>query len=152
MTQFYRKAACDIVKQAHPSFDRQAENDQASAGGFRPEPFAGQLRYGDPELIALDHQQSLKAEGYSVRLAGDRATRLHRGIVANPEAERLALVTLDNGNRFAVNSDEFDLTTGYCSGSMIRESIIIDIRNLRARIARMIEDAAAVVGEPDDGE
>jgi hypothetical protein len=152
MTQFYRKAACNIIRQTYPKFDRQAESDQASAGGFRPEPIAGQLLYSEPELVALDDQQRLKAEGYSVRLAGDRATRLYRGIVANPEAERLLLVTLDNGNRFAANADEFDLASGFSSGSMIREAIVIDVRNLRVRIARMIEDAAAVVGEPDNGE
>lgn len=152
MTQFYRKAACKIIQQAYPTFDRQAESDQASAGGFRPEPIAGQLLYGEPELIALDEQQRMKAEGFSVRLAGDRATRLHRGILADPEAERLLLVALDNGNRFAANADEFDLASGFSSGSTMREAVIIDVRNLRARIARMIEDAAAIVGEPDNGE
>ena len=148
--KYTRKAACGIMAQEHTSFDRAAESDQASNGGFRPEPYAGQHRYGINELVALDYQLCLRREGVPVRLAGSLAARLHTAISQHPAADRLALVTLANGNRFAAPADSVDLATGYSSGAPVREALVIDARNLRARIADMIERAALIVGEADD--
>lgn len=148
--KYTRQAACHIIAQAHPGFDRQAESDLASAGGFRPPLFVGQVQYGVDELVVLDMQQSLRAERWPVRLAGGFAARLHRAITAHPEADRLALVTLGNGNRFAVPADSIDLSSGYSSGAHVREALIVDVRNLRARISRMIDAAAQIVGDHDE--
>lgn len=145
-----RREACKVLAQGHEFFDRQAESDMAAHGGFRPEPYAGQTLYGMADLIALDRQLSLREEGFPVRLAGDHARRLHNAMTAHPEAERLALVTLDNGFRFALPADEVDLASGYTSDALIREAVLIDVRNLRERIGRMIEAASQIVGEPDD--
>ncbi len=148
--KYTRKAACHIIAQAHPGFDRSTESDLASAGGFRPPLFVGQAQYGVAELIALDDQLIHRAEGWPVRLAGKFAARLHRAMAAHPDADRLSLVTLENGNRFAVPSDSIDLSSGYSSGAPVREALIVDVRNLRARIERMIDAAAQIVGEPDE--
>lgn len=148
--KYTRAEACRIMAQGHSKIDRQAESDMASHGGFRPEPFAGQVLYGEAELIALDRQLTRREEGFSVRVAGEEAARLHRAITAHPAADRLALVTLMNGNRFALPADQVDLASGYSSGVPVREALVIDARNLRARIADMIEAAGRIVGEPDD--
>lgn len=148
--KFDRKAACLIMAQAHQDFDRQAESDMTAAGGYRPVPFAGQPMYGEAELIALDAFLTKRNEGYPVRLAGDFARRFHAALTAHPQADRLALVTLENTKRFAVDADQLDLTTGYSSGSPVREALVVDARNLRARIAGMIDAAGLIVGERDE--
>lgn len=145
-----RKNACNIIARRHPGFDRQAESDMACKGGFRPAEYAGQHRYGINELVALDYQMVKRAEGYPIKLAGEAATWLYNAMVQHPEADRLALVSLDNGNRFAIPAAAIDLSTGYSSGAAVREALVIDARNLRARIGDMIERAALVVGEADD--
>ena len=148
-TKYTRKAACVIIQGAHPTFDRSTESDQARHGGFRPEPFANQFLYGVPELGALDRQQARISEGWPMRLAGEEAQRLYSAMIEHPQAERLALVTLENGFRFAIPADQIDLASGYNSGSAVREALIVDTRNLRARIARLIEEASKIVGEFD---
>lgn len=149
-TQYTRKAGCAIIQVAHPCFDRSTESDQARNGGFRPEPVANQLLYGMPELVALDRQQTRIAEGWPMKLAGEEAQRLYRALLAHPDADRLALVTMENGNRFAVPANQIDLASGCTSGSAVREALIVDARNLRARIARLIEQAGKIVGEFDE--
>lgn len=144
-----RKYACNIVAQRHPGFDRQAESDMACKGGFRPAEYAGQHRYGVNELVALDYQMLKRAEGWPVKLAGEAATRLYNAMVQYPEADRLALVTLDNAKRFAMPAEAIDLSTGYSSGAAVREALVIDARNLRHRIAGMIESAGLAPGDGD---
>lgn len=151
MNKLTRILACSTISLAHPNFDRKAESDLASNGGFRPESFAGQYLYGMPELIALDRQLTLREQGYPIKLAGEEATRLHRAITAHPDADQIALVTLMNGNRFALPADEIDLSSGFSSGLAVREALIVDLRNLRERIARLIEQSAQIVGEFDEG-
>lgn len=151
MPKFTRHPACSIIAQAHPTFDRKAESDLFANGGFRPPEIAGQYMYGAPELVALDYQLTLRGEGFPVKLAGASAERLYRAIAAHPDAELIALVTLTNGNRFALPADKIDLTSGYSSGAPVREAVIVDVRNLRSRIADMIEAARQIVGVFDEG-
>jgi hypothetical protein len=148
--KYTRAEACRIMAQGHCKIDRQAESDMTAHGGFRPEPYAGQVLYGEAELIALDRQLTRREEGLSVRVAGEEAARLHRAMTAHPDAERLALVTLLNGSRFALPADQVDLASGYSSGAPVREALFVDVRNLRARIVDMIEAAGRIVGEADD--
>jgi hypothetical protein len=70
--------------------------------------------------------------------------------MAHPKADRLSLVTLENGNRFALPADKLELSTGYNSGGMVREALTVDVRNARARIARLIEADSLLVGEAED--
>lgn len=147
--KYTRVTACAIAAQSHPGFDRQKESDHFANGGFRPEPTAGPPVYGVDELGPLDYQLTLRETGFPIKLAGAYASRLHRAITAHPDADRLALVTMENGNRFAVPAENIDLSSGYSSGGAVRETLIVDVRNLRARVARMIEAAAQIVGDPD---
>jgi hypothetical protein len=57
----------------------------------------------------------------------------------HPDADQLSLVTLENGNRFALPTETVDLTGGWNSGGRVREAVIIDARNLRERIQEAIE-------------
>jgi hypothetical protein len=148
--KYNRKEACRILRQVHDNFDRQAESDKAAAGGYRPEPIVGPPEYGDLELGVLDAFLTKQRDGYPVRLAGDYARRLHCALTAHPEADRLALVTLENGNRFAMDADQIDLTSGFSSGGPVRETLIVDARNLRARIERMIEAVGLIIRDADD--
>lgn len=150
-TTYTRKFACSSIGLDFPQFDRAAECAQARNGGFRPEPFAKQLLYGVAELAALYRQQvRIANDGWTMKLAGEEAQRLHRAMTAHPEADRIALVTLENSNRFAANADQLDLASGYSSGAAVRETLVIDVRNLRARIASIIEAAVRIVGEAAD--
>lgn len=148
--KYNRKRAVHIVSQEHPAFDRSIESDQARNGGFRPAEFAGQHLYGLNELVAIERQQTLIAEGFTVRHAGEKASQLYRAMTAHPDADRIALVTLTNGNRFALPADNIDLTSGYSSGAPVREAVIVDVRNLRSRIADMIDAARQIVGVFDE--
>ncbi|BDI61808.1 hypothetical protein [Qipengyuania nanhaisediminis] len=146
---YTRPEACRIVAQGHPTFDRSTEGDQSRLGGYRPEPFAGQLLYDARDLIALDYQQSLIAEGHKVKTAGALASRLRCAMRDYPEASLLALVTMENGNRVSLPFENVDLFEGYNSGAMTRETLVIDVRNLRVRADRLIAEAAKIVGEAD---
>jgi hypothetical protein len=61
----------------------------------------------------------------------------------------VTLVTLENGNRFALPAEKLDLSSGYNSGGLVREALTLDVRNLRARIERLIEADSMLVGEAD---
>lgn len=92
----------------------------------------------------------LRDDNYTVRVAGALASRLHRAMTAHPDADRIALVTLENGNRFGLPADQVNLASGFSSGVPVRETLIVDVRNLRSRIERMIEAAGLIIGESDD--
>lgn len=151
-TKYTRKAACRILAQGHPGFDRNTESDHASNGGFRPNEFAGQHLYGTNELVALDYQLCLRREGWPVKLAGALAQRLYEALSMHPSADRIGLVTLDNGNRFAIPDVLITdyLLNGYSSGALVREVLAIDTRNLRLRVERMAQSAGLIVGEADE--
>ena len=134
--------------------DRKQQADDIATGhcGHVPDG-GGNLRlWSMDDALAELYFIGKRDEHYTVRMAGELSTHLRRAIDKHPDADRLALVTLENGNRFAVPADEIDLTTGYSSGACIREALLIDVRNLRARAARVIEAAQQVVGEADDAE
>lgn len=133
--------------------DRKQQADDIATGHCAHVPDnGGNLRLWSKDDMAAElYFMDLREERYTVRIAGALASRLRRAMASHPKADRLALVTLDNGNRFAVPVESFDLASGYSSGSPIRDALIVDVRNLRARLARMIEAAAQVVGELDDG-
>ena len=134
--------------------DRKQQADDIATGhcGHVPDG-GGNLRlWSMDDALAELYFTDLRAEHHTVRLAGTLATRLRRAIEKHPEADRLALVTLENGNRFAIPADDIVLTSGFSSGACIREALLIDVRNLRARAARLIEAAQQIVGEADDAD
>ena len=144
--QFTTKKLCQILGR-----DRKTQADDIATGYCSHVPDGnGNLRLWSFDEAALElNFLNLRSDHHTVRLAGFITSRLHRAMTAYPDADRLALVTMENGNRFGVPADSIDLTSGYSSGGAVRETLIVDVRNLRARVARMIEAAAQIVGDLD---
>lgn len=146
--QFTTKKVCEILDR-----DRKTQADDIATGhcGHVPEAIAS-LRFWTLDDIAADRWfMDLRAEGYPVRIAGALASRLRAAMRLHPDAVQLALVTLENGNRIALPSDMFDLTCGFTSGCAVRDAILVDARNLRERVQRLIDAAAQIVGDRDEG-
>jgi hypothetical protein len=121
--------------------DRKQQADDIATGycGHVPEAVAG-LRYWDRDDLAAERFFiDLRGDGHPVKLAGFIATRLRCAMRVHPDADQLSLVTLENGNRFALPTETVDLTGGWNSGGRVREAVIIDARNLRERIQEAIE-------------
>jgi hypothetical protein len=132
--------------------DRKTQTDDIATGHCAYVPEAeGNLRlWSKEDMVAELYFMGLRAERYTVRIAGALASRLRRAMNDYPEAPLLALLTLENGNRLAMPIDRVDLLQGYNSGCTIRETLVVDVRNLRARLDRMIEAAGQIVGSLDD--
>lgn len=146
---FTNAAVCNIMRQRYPTFDRdQARNDRG-CGGYAPADRGTRLLFSRDDLVALDYQLTLLGEGAKVKNAGPLAQRLRGAMEAHPDADRVTLVTLVNGNRFAAAADALDLSNGSHSGGAVREAVTIDVRNLRTRVDQMIEEVAQIVGDDD---
>lgn len=146
--EYTTKKVCEILDR-----DRKTQADDIATGhcGHVPEPI-GNLRFWSMDDIAAERWfMDLRAEGYPIRLAGTFATRLGEAIRLHPDVDQLTLVTLNNGNRFALPTDKLDLTSGFTSGCAVREAVMVDVRNLRARVLRMIEADALRIGDRDEG-
>ena len=144
--QFTTSKACQILGR-----DRKTQADDIATGHCGHVPAAdGNFRLWSSDDMAGELWfMNLRADHYTVRIAGVLATRLRRAIEAHPEADQLTLATLENGNRFAAPTADLDLSSGYCSGGAVREALLVDVRNLRERVQRMIDAAAQIVGDPD---
>lgn len=146
--EYTTKKVCQILDR-----DRKTQADDIATGhcGHVPEPI-GNLRFWTLDDMAAERWfMDLRAEGYSVRIAGTFATRLREAIRLHPAADQLTLATLENGNRFALPADKLDLTSGFSSGCAVREAATVDVRNLRARVLRLIEADARRIGDRDEG-
>lgn len=135
--------------------DRKQQADDIATGHLAYVPDGGsnlRLWSVDGEMAVELFFTDLRKEKYTVRIAGMLASRLHRAMTAYPDADRIALVTLENGNRFGLPADQVDLTSGFSSGVPVRETLIVEVRNLRARITRMIEAASLIIGDADDAD
>ena len=144
---FTTKAACRILGR-----DRKQQADDIATGHCKHVPTAiGGLRYWRTddlagEMFFVDQRD----HGYSVKMAGALASRLRRAMEEHPTADQLSLVTLTNGNRFAARTDTLDVSTGFNSGGAVREVLMVNVRNLRERVQRLIEADADLVGADDD--
>lgn len=146
--EYTTKKVCQILDR-----DRKTQADDIATGhcGHVPEPI-GNLRFWTLDDMAAERWfMDLRAEGYSVRIAGTFAARLREAIRLHPAADQLTLATLENGNRFALPADRLDLTSGFSSGGAVREATMVDVRNLRARVLRLIEADARRIGDRDEG-
>lgn len=146
---FTNAAACKIMQQRHPNFDREQARNDRGCGGYAPADCGTRLLFSRDDLVALDYQLTIQAEGAKVRIGGIVARWLRDAMDVHPNADRVSLVTLVNGNRFAAPSDALDLSSGSHSGGAVREALTIDARNLRARVDQMIEEVAQIVGDDD---
>lgn len=146
---FTENFACRSMRLTYRHFDRtQAKNDR-DCGGFAPKKHGHFLLYGRDDLVALFYQLCLLGEGAKVKNAGPLAQRLRAAMEAHPDADRLTLVTLMNGNRFAAPTDTLDLSTGYNSGGAVREALTVHVANLRERVAAMIDRALRFEADAD---
>lgn len=146
--EYTTKKVCEILDR-----DRKTQADDIATGhcGHVPEA-VGSFRFWERDDIAAEQWfMDMRAEGYAVRIAGALASRLRSAMRLNPDAAQLTLVTLENGNRFALPSDTLDLTGGFTSGCAVREAVMVDARNLRERVQSLIEAAAQIVGDRDEG-
>ena len=144
---FTTKKVCEILDR-----DRKTQADDIATGhcGHVPEA-VGSLRFWERDDIAAERWfMDLRAEGYPVRIAGALASRLRSAMRLHPDAAQLTLVTLGNGNRFALPADTLDLTGGFTSGCAVREASLVDVRNLRERVQSLIDVAAQLVGDRDE--
>jgi hypothetical protein len=145
--QFTTKKACQLLNR-----DRKTQADDIATGycGHVPEAVANFRFWNSDDLAAELFFMQQRADGHSVKMAGAVASRLRRAMSADPEANQLTLVTLENGNRFAVATDKLDVSSGFNSGCAIREATMVDVRNLRARIGQLIDADAELIGDRDD--
>jgi hypothetical protein len=144
---FTTKAACQVLGR-----DRKQQEGDIATGhcGHVPQAVNGMRHWRPDELAAELFFMDLRREGYSVKIAGLIATRLRTGMRDYPEADQLTLVTMMNGNRFAVPTAELDLTNGWTSGGPVREALMIDVRNLRARVQQLVEAYEPVIEAEDE--
>ena len=147
MTIFTTKAADQILVR-----DRKQQSDDIATGhcGHVPPAVNGMRHWRTDDLAAELLFMDLRREGYSVKNAGLIATRLRTAMREHPEADQLTLVTMMNGNRFAVPTAGLDLANGWTSGGPVREALMIDVRNLRARVSQLVEAYEPVIGGSDD--
>ena len=144
---FTTKAACQVLGR-----DRKQQADDIASGhcGHVP-PACASLRYWEPDDLAAElFFIEQRGDGHSVRMSGTIATRLRTAMRQQPEVDQLTLVTLENGNRFALPADTVDLASGWTSGAPIREALTIDVRNLRARVQRRIDAHRELIGAVDE--
>jgi hypothetical protein len=90
----------------------------------------------------------LRNAGYPVKLAGTIMSRIRTAMLANPEADTLVTVTLENGGTFTLDAGTVDLSSGYSSGGYVATTFLFHVRNYRERVRRAIE--AYDPGEADD--
>lgn len=150
MKSYSNKATCRLLAGVHPGFDRRVQSDNYSTDACKYQ--EGRTGgFWEADRIAIEHYfLTLRSESWPVKLAGAVASRLWDAIQANPSADQITLVSLTNGNRFAMPTDKLDLSSGFNSGSTVRDALTIDVRQLRARVARLIEAEAELVGVGDD--
>lgn len=130
---------------------RKTQNDDKKTGNLPFEPTANEGYRWDPSrLVAARFYLDQRDAGLTVKLAGQAATRLWQGMLDYPEAEQLTVVTLENGSKSILPTVEVDLATGYLSGGYLAHALVIDVRNLRARVQRAIDADAAVIGDRDE--
>lgn len=133
-------------------FDRkQFEGDVATGHmGHVPKACSGLRHWNADDQAAHLYFMDLRKDDHPVKRAGSIATRLRDAMRDHPGADQLTLVTMQNGNRFAVPTPDLDLATGWTSGGFVRDALTIDVRNLRARIQKLIEAHEPVIGGEDD--
>lgn len=128
-------------------WDRKKMGDDIATGhcGFVP-PAEGRRLWDLNDAAAAQFYVDAINAGHPVRLAGIAATKLREALRAHPAESQLTIVTLDNGSTATHPTATLDLNDGYISGGFLRSALIIDVRNLRARIERAIAADAEIVG------
>lgn len=99
----------------------------------------GRLALDIDDVAVLCGYADLRRAGYPVKLAGIVMSRLRAAMREWPQADQLTTVTLQNGSTFTLPAEMVEVTSGYTSGGYIFSANLLDVRNLRERICRVIE-------------
>lgn len=138
-----------ILPHTKHEWDRQqmADDKATKALGFAPtigEPWCeGRMAAA---LLYLDQ----RAAGLTREHAGRLATHIWTGMVAHPDADQLTLVVIENGSASVHSTASLDLGSGYICGGYLATALVVDVRNLRARVQRAVEASARVIGDDDE--
>lgn len=137
-----------VHKKTIPALNRywdrkQAQDDKSTkALGFAPT--ADHPRWSFDQIAAAEFYLSQRDKGHKREMAGRLATRLHRAMQDHPTADQFTVVTVANGSTSI--HPTADLATGFVSGGCVEKALMIEVRGLREKVARAIEEAASVVG------
>jgi len=145
--KFTNKKACELLK-----WDRKVQADDKGSGHclFVPKSDAGFCIWDLPALVAGQFYMDCRSAGQTVKQAGQAATRLLAGMRDYPGAAQLTVLTLENGSRSILPTDTIHLSTGFISGGYLATALLIDVRNLAARVQRLVDADAALIGERDE--
>jgi hypothetical protein len=146
-----RKAAERAWANAGHSWN-QFHNDIAKSNGaigFLPGPLEHHLWSLPRAAVALFYLIQCEA-GLTVKTAGRWATKLWEGVQMHPDQDQLTLLTLENGATSIHPAGSVDLASGYVGGGFIVTALTVDLRNLRDRLEKAVEQEAAIIGERDD--
>lgn len=110
----------------------------------------GRITCDRDDAAALIFYAGMRRVGHPVKVAGLTASRIREAMRVHPEADQLTIVTLENGSICTLPSSDLDLSTGYNSGGFIVTALLVDVRNLRAKVQRAIDSYEPVIGAEDE--
>ncbi|MBA3511840.1 MAG: hypothetical protein H0T81_08045 [Sphingomonas sp.] len=116
---------------------------------FITPPELGRLNLDLDDAAAVCGYADLRRAGYPVKLAGTIMSRVRTAMREYPEADQLTTVLLDNGFTFTLPSASLDLASGFNSGRYVVAATLIDVRNVRERVQRVIEAYEPGIGVED---
>ncbi|GGE21918.1 hypothetical protein GCM10011529_30670 [Polymorphobacter glacialis] len=140
---FTNKKACQNIL----GWDRKVQTDDKASGHINFAPtFDDNFNWNLDRLTAAQFYLDQRTAGFTVKMAGQAATRLYNGLCDYPDADQLTVVQIENGSASIMPADKIDLASGFVSGGYLATALLIDVRNLRTRVQRAIEADAAVIG------
>ena len=146
MIKYTNKKACSIL-----GWDRQTQGDDKSTGTLKFAPGSDfNYFWSADHMAAALYYLEQRRSGLTVRVAGNSASRLFEGMLAHPDADQLTEIELENRSLSILPTPMLDLSTGQVSGGFVRVANMIDVRNLKNRLQRLIDADALVVGDRDD--
>jgi hypothetical protein len=110
----------------------------------------GRIICNRDDVAALILYAEMRRAGQPVKVAGITASRIRDGMRDYPEADQLTIVTFQNGLTTTLPSADLDLSTGYNSGSYLSTALLVDCRNLRARVQSAVDAFEPVIGAEDE--
>jgi hypothetical protein len=116
--------------------DRTILRRETGGTDFLPAPTSGRTICDRDDAAALILYAEMRGAGQPVKVAGITASRIRDGMRHFPEADQLTIVSFQNGLTITLPSADLDLRTGYNSGSYLSTALLVDCRNLRARVQR----------------
>ncbi|WP_294275078.1 hypothetical protein [uncultured Sphingomonas sp.] len=135
-----------IIPALNRDWDRKQAQDDKSTKALGFAPTADHPRWSFDQIAAAEFYLSQRDKGHKREMAGRLATQLHRAMQDHPTADQFTVVTLANGSTSIHPTADLDLSTGFVSGGCVETALMIEVRGLREKVARAIEEAASVVG------